>query len=280
MYTGREPIRARAPCPYCSPLRAGSNNHLSRGRVGSAVVNIRSEDYSDPSGESPPTPDDFPAEENGARPDGLPDFDVIVGAPDLGALLHRTPTRRAREYRNRVASVLRVGMVGSLNTGNFADAAAFLWYGPGASTSIGNLADNYNSIAKGIDIITSPGSPIAECVTTLLPLMSQLARNHEQALGEIPGRFAMGKVARAARKQAKAERAQDDPPMTLHIGRWQLPVRWRIRSPIKFVKPVIRAQSMEPNLIAARVFMDPHVQKKLAEMGVRITSPNGGPPSA
>lgn len=243
------------------------------------MVDIRSEEYRDPSGASSTPEDDF-AEGNGSRSDGLPDFDVIVGAPDLGALLHRTPTRRAREYRNRVASLLRVGMIGSLNTGNFADAAAILWYGPGASTAVGNLADNYNSIAKGIDIITSPGSPIAECVTTLLPLMSQLARNHEQALAELPGRFNMGKRARAARKQAKTEARQDEPPMTLKVGRWQVPVRWRIRSPIRFVKPVIRAQSMEPNLIAARVFTDPHVQKKLAEMGVRIMSPNGGPPSA
>jgi hypothetical protein len=244
------------------------------------VVDIRSEEYRDPSGGSSPTPDDDYPDSEESRPDGLPDFDIIVGAPDLGALLHRTPTRRAREYRNRVASLLRVGMIGSLNTGNFADAAAFLWYGPGASTAVGNLADNYNSIAKGIDIITSPGSPIAECITTLLPLASQLARNHEQALAELPGRFSMGKQARAARKQAKAERAQDEPPVTMKVGRWRIPVRWKVRSPIRFVKPVIRAQSMEPNLIAARVFTDPHVQKKLAEMGVVITTPNGGRPSA
>ena len=242
------------------------------------MVDIRSEKYHS-SSEDASTPDGDFAGDDESRPDGLPDFDIIVGAPDLGALLHRTPTRRAREYRNRVASLLRVGMIGSLNTGNFADAAAILWYGPGASTAVGNLADNYNSIAKGIDIITSPGSPIAECVTTLLPLLSQIARNHEQALAELPGRFAMGKDARAARKQAKAEaRANDEPPMTLRVGRWKVPVRWKVRSPIRFVKPVIRAQSMEPNLIAARVFTDPSVQKKLAEMGVVITTPNGGHP--
>ena len=244
------------------------------------MVNIRSEEYRDPS-EDASTPDGEFADGDGTRPDGLPDFDIIVGAPDLGALLHRTPTRRAREYRNRVASLLRVGMIGSLNTGNFSDAAAFLWYGPGASTAVGNLADNYNSIARGIDIITTPGSPIAECVTTLLPLISQLARNHEAALAELPGRFSMGRTARAARKQAKAEAraAEIDPPMTLRVGRWRVPVRWKVRSPIRFVKPVIRAQSMEPNLIAARVFTDPSVQKKLAEMGVVITTPNGGRPS-
>jgi len=245
------------------------------------VVDIRESEYTDPADEfGETTPTDAETSEDGNAPDGLPDFDVIIGAPDLGVLLTRTPTRRAREYKNRVASLFRVGMISSLNAGNFQDAAAYLWYGPGASTAIGNLADNYNSIAKGLDIITSPSSPVAEVIATLLPLASQLARNHEQALAEVPGRLNMGKAARARRKAERAAQTTGEPPMTLKIWRWKIPVRWKIRSPFGFFGPIVKSQSQEPNLMAARVFTDPTVVRKLAGMGVIITTPNGGKPGA
>jgi hypothetical protein len=90
----------------------------------------------------------------------------------------------------------------------------------------------------------------------------------------------MGKKARAARKAERAAQGTGEPPMTLKIWRWKIPIRWKVRNPLGILGPVVKSQSQEPNLIAARVFTDPTVVRKLAGMGVIITTPNGGKPGA
>jgi hypothetical protein len=228
-----------------------------------------------PPGPLPP-PEAGGGSTNGERPGDLPDFDIILGAPDFTELIKRPQTKEAREYRDKVASGLKMYFLGSIATGNFPDAATTLWYGPGAATAMGDLAASNIYIAKGVDIITSPSSPVAQAIMVLMPYLSQLARNHEKQLAEIPSRFNMGKQARQQRKAAKAE-APEEPPLTLKVGKRRIPIRWRFRPKfLRYFTAGVMSQTKEPNLMAATVFMDPKVQRQLEKMGIIIQAPGGG----
>lgn len=214
---------------------------------------------------------------NGERPDGLPDFDIIIGAPDFTELIKRPLTKEAREYRDKVASGLKMYFLGSIATGNFPDAATILWHGPGAATAIGDLAANNIYIGRGVDIITSPSSPVAQAIVTLLPLISQLARNHEKQLQELPSRFAMGREARATRKLAREAERLTEPPLTLKVGKRRIPIRWRFRPKVlRYLTAGVMSQTREPNLMAAQVFTDPKVRRQLEKMGIIVKGPNDG----
>jgi len=213
------------------------------------------------------------------RPDGTPDFSIIVGAPDLTELIKHRTTTKARHYRDRTAGVFKLGVIASIQNGNFPDAATLLWHGPGAATAIGDLADNYNSIAVIVDNITSPSSPIATTILTVLPMLSQLARNHEKQLQEIPSRMNMSREAREARKAAKsAKAATAEPPVTVKVGRWRIPIRWKFRPSRlgKFFATGVMSQTQEPNLMAANVFTNPKVIRELSKMGINIVQPSAG----
>jgi hypothetical protein len=214
---------------------------------------------------------DEPGTEEYERPESeLPDFDIIIGAPDLTSLIKKPLNAKGREYRDKAASGLRAVMVGSLQTGNFADAAAVLWHGPGAATAIGGLCAENEWAARAIDMVTTPSSPLATFLLTVMPLLSQLGRNHEEQLRELPSRWAMGKKARAERKQAKAQQPKSKPLFTLHLWRWRVPVRLNLSAPIRTFVGGVRSQTHEPTQLATRVFTDPGVITQLDKLGIQI----------
>lgn len=207
----------------------------------------------------------------GEQPPIDPDFNLIVGAPDLTALMKKTQSRNAKEYTTKVASGFKMFWVGSLHAGQYADAAAMLWHGPGAATAIGDLCDENERAAKIVDFITAPNSPILACALTIIPLLGQLARNHEQELQDIPRQWSLGRKARAARKAAKKEQPRTT-WFTMRIMGHKIEVaRPRFRPRIlKGFLAGVRSQSQEPSALAARVFTDPDVQKALAKMGIMV----------
>jgi len=224
------------------------------------------------------TPSDEDFSDSGQRPDGRPDFSIIIGAPDLAELIKRPSTRRSREYRDKVGSLLRIATVGSLQTGNFPDAATLLWYGPSAATALGNLCDSNKTCAYAVDMLTTPSSPLAECLVTLLPLASQLIRNHESQLADVPTRFNWSREARAARKQARAAANGQAPTFTIRAFGKKIPVRWHSPFPrmAKNLLGGLRSQTREPNHLAASVFTDPKVIQELRKMGVNIQTAGDG----
>jgi len=210
---------------------------------------------------------------------GVPNFNIIIGAPDLTTLIKRPLNRTGREYRDRAASGLRAVMVGSIQTGNFSDAAAILWHGPGAATAIGALCADSPKAAKIVDYITTPSNPLSACILALLPLLGQIGRNHEDELRELPSKWRMGKTARAARKAEKSEQKKQPPRFTIKIWRWKIPVRMQLKFPSAFISG-IRSQTHHPGSLAMRVFTDPDVVKSLEAMGIIIQkdSVNGQEP--
>lgn len=214
--------------------------------------------------DAPPTH----AEQNG-QTSSEPDFNLILGAPDFSTLIKQPKTQKARAYERKVASAFKTITIGSINAGNFPDAAALLWHGPSAATAVGELADADEHVAKAIDMLTSPNSPWLAFAMTVIPLVAQLARNHESELQEIPAKWKIGKRAREARKATP--KPQTPPRFTLSVFGRKIPVRFKVR--FKFLRVFtsgVRAQTQEPALITSKVFSDPKLQTALQKLGVQI----------
>lgn len=201
----------------------------------------------------------------------LPDFDVIVGAPDLAALIKRPQSAAAREYTKKIGAALKAVAVGAIHSGNFPDAATVLWHGPGAATALGTLCDENDRVAQAVDMLTSPSNPWTAFFLASIPLVTQMFRNHEAELQELPKRWNMSREARVQRKSFKTQAEKPEPRFTIKIGKRRFPVRFKVRMP--FVRTFVggvRSQTQEPNVIAARVFMDPDVRKALEKLGIQL----------
>jgi hypothetical protein len=195
-----------------------------------------------------------------------PDFTAIFGAPDLTTLIgsKRPKTTVAREYERRANSVLKALTISAINTGNFPDAAAYLWHGPAFSTAVGVLADTDVKARKAIDLLTTPANPWATFLLTAIPLIAQVTRNHENQIKEIPKGW-------RNRKQRKAERTESPARFTLHLpfGK-QIALRFRLRLQLARMFSGFRSQTHDPGDLAMTVFGNNDVQKALQKLGVNV----------
>jgi hypothetical protein len=195
------------------------------------------------------------------------DWSAIFNAPDYSQLIRRTKTQRARAYEKKMNSLLKAGLVTSLNTRNFPDAAAILKLGPAFSTATGELADTNVHARKVLDIITEPGNPVALFALTAIPLIAQLFRNHEPAIKAMPSTFKNRKERRAARAAAE----ETSPPrftVKLPFVKKQIKLRFGVHLRLSKVLAGFRSQTVEPEFLASQVFTDPDVLDALKKMGV------------
>jgi hypothetical protein len=201
-----------------------------------------------------------------------PDFDVILGAPDLAELMRKprnTPT--ANEYKKKTASVLRTVTVGAIAAQNLPDAATLLYHGPGLATSVGNLADHSEMARKAVDMLTAPDNPWLVFAFTLIPMASQIMRNHEEQLTELPARWAMGKKARKARADAKAGKVKSEPRFTVKLpfGR-SIPIRFKFNFKLAKALKGIHSSTYDPSELTYGVFSDPALGKELEKYGITV----------
>jgi hypothetical protein len=102
-----------------------------------------------------------------------------------------------------------------------------------------------------------------------LPMISQLARNHQ---GDIAKVAETRKDRKATRKQEKLAgvKKESAPPITVHLGRRAItiPIRFRIKFPVKKIFSGFLAPTQHPQEIAAEVFNDEAVVKALHKMGL------------
>lgn len=228
--------------------------------------------------ETPPPPlftdDELP-------PEGPPDLNVIIGAPPISEFLHPKRTATQREYEQRVASVLRAGLIGALNTGQITDAAAIIRFGPQFARATGHLADANETARKGIHAVTSPSDPLLSFVMSALPLVSQLFRNHQDQFAAIPEMRQSRKVKRA---QAKAAAANGEVKPEARFGvkipgtRFRIPLRVSMNArSLGKIFSGLKAQTQEPATLANTVFSDEKTLLALQKLGVTIYT-NGEQP--
>lgn len=212
-------------------------------------------------------PNGYPAEE--------PNYRALFEAPDFTALLRPKQTRIAKEYTGKTNSVLKALLVGSLNAGDFPDAAAILKHGPSFAQATGQFADSSERARSIIDMITSPASPATMFVMTAIPLLGQIIRNHEEQIAQIPETRRQRRMMRKAQVQAKTER---EPRFTIKAFGRQWPIYTKLGMP-KWSKVFagFRTQTQDPHTMAMQVFSDPDVIKALRTMGVNLVTADEAP---
>jgi hypothetical protein len=197
-------------------------------------------------------------------------FDIF-NAPDYASFLKTRQTAVSREYTARTNSILKAILMGSLNAGNFADAATVIHYGPGFAKATGGLADSNDTAKRAIDILTSPSNPVALFALAAIPLVGQFMRNHETQLAEVPATWRERRRERKMAKAAGIAAPQGPPRFTIKLGKRSIPIYFRMR--IKGFATVMsgfRAQTQDPNSLASRVFSDPAVLAALEKQGIRL----------
>lgn len=189
---------------------------------------------------------------------------ALFDSPDFTTLVRPAQTAKAKEYSGMVKSMLKAGVVGSINIGDFPDAAAFLHYGPAFADASGQLAEADERAAKAIDILTAPGNPYLMFLVTALPLLSQLFRNHEDVLTDLPNTV---KNARKRRLSMATAKKAEKPRFTIRVFGREFPVRFRGPKFGKVFK-ALKAQTRDPHSLTAEVFTDPRVIRALQKQGI------------
>ena len=218
--------------------------------------------------------DDFfdPGIHNGTRdePQSAPySYGALFDAPDFSTLIKGRRSPGAREYETKVKSALKAGAIGSLRNGQVADAATIFRYGPGLAAATGDMCAVNDRAKKAVDLLTAPENPYFAFLFVALPMVSQLFRNHEQQIDQIPA------VRREARERRKMRRQAEDNRRiaTVHVPflRREIKLRVGLRiNPFKGLRQGFRASSQPPEQLIQIVFSDPKLQEALAKQGIGI----------
>lgn len=206
-------------------------------------------------------------------PDSDRDYGYLFEAPDFSTFLKTPTTQNAKDYQRKTEAMLKGWLWGSIHAGQMPDAATILEKGPGLAAATGKLADASPKVAKMLDLITAPESPVVVFAMTAFAFGAQIARNHEPEIAQVPQTW---RERRAMRKAAKANpKSQDtkpsEPLFTLRILGRRIPVGAKFhlsRIPFRIVLSPARAQTVNPGVLVHRVFSDQRVQKALEKEGL------------
>jgi hypothetical protein len=190
--------------------------------------------------------EEVPPESNGGT--SSEHFRGIVADADLGEFIRRPKTQVAREYEKKTAAILNAVMRQTIsNPSTVKDAAAIIAAGDGICSSAGEYAEQDEHVRKFIDLIATPANPALMFAMAIIPLVSQILRNHET---EAPS--------------VKAVRTIKVPFLKKNVS---LSMKLRPKLPAK-----MRSFTVEPNAMM-NVFDHPEVKKALKKRGIDIASP-------
>lgn len=226
-------------------------------------------DIIDQSTIAPDADDDAPEDFGGNGHSEYTDFRLILNAPDFATFIKKTKNARVRQYETRTASALKAVALAAMQADDFADAATVLWFGPSVATATGYVADASPRARGIIDMLTAPNSPWVALALTVMPMVAQLARNHEAELAEVPKRFNMSRKARSMRKAQKAQAEAQPPRFTIKLGKRSIPVRFRMNVG-RIFSAGIKAQTVDPVVVTSRVFTDDALLAELRRLGFNI----------
>lgn len=129
----------------------------------------------------------------------------------------RTPSSDHARRKDLVEGVFALGGLACLMGGQFADSAAITAHAPGIAHEAASLAETNDSLAKGIDYLSTVG-PYAALMTAAMPLVLQVAANHKLVKAEAfagagvvsPDILSAQMKADMLRKQTEAVKAQQE----------------------------------------------------------------------
>lgn len=193
-----------------------------------------------------PDPEPVPDELNGAfTPEEPLDFDGAAPdiEPDLLNPKHSRP-RGAVGYEKKANDLLQFAI--ALTAGRsatVADSAALILHGKKVSYALGDAAAEDPRIAAAIDFMSGGTSnPYIALATAVMPLMAQLARNHEPLLEPAPRKIRIPFTKRG----------------------FNLPIKFGIR--LGFLK----AMTDDPQDVYNYIYNQPQIVDKLTKLGVNV----------
>lgn len=214
--------------------------------------------------------DDIPDDEWQGE-EGEHDFSNLFDAPDYSSFIKTKPNSKAKSYEAKVASLMKAGLIGSLNAQQYPDAATFLKHGPGFAKATANLAVEDARIASIVDMITAPESPYVMFALVAVPLISQLARNHRSEINEAGATFKQKRAQRKAEKKAGIRQPSTIKPIKFKLFKREITVPIRVRFKFPSLRNAFRAflaPTQHPVQITNEVLGDPRVQAELRKMGL------------
>lgn len=206
--------------------------------------------------------------QNGQAPETAK-WQAILDAPEYTSLLKGRPSAEAREYQERVNSILKETLKYRLGAGTIsglADVSAILAYGPDFAERTGVLAAHDDKAKKAIDMLTAPDNPWVLFAFAALPLIGQVLRNHDEDVTRI--RRGWSKEARAERRAQKETRAVAPKPK-IRLFKREITLPFRLRIKLSLFRP----NSVEPQVLINQVMGSDKVRKAIHEKyGVKIAS--------
>lgn len=201
------------------------------------------------------------------------DYAALTYAPDYSTIVKGTRTKVAKDYEDRVKSVLKSGAIGALRHGNLPDSAAIFRHGPAFAAAAGDLAEVSEGTRKMIDLATAPENPYAALLIAGIPLVAQLFRNHGPEIQEIRrSRRQMKRYLKEHPEEAVRLTAdkRKNVKINLPFGR---SVSFRVGlkfNPLKGIRFAIRTQTREPAELVMMVFSDDKLVAALKKQGIRV----------
>jgi hypothetical protein len=201
----------------------------------------------------------------------LKDFSKLFDAPSYSEFIKTKPNSRAQTYEKRVASMMKAGLVMSLNNHQWPDAATFLKHGPGFAKAAGNLAAEDARAAAIVDMLTAPESPYVMFALVAMPFVGQLFRNHQQEAEKAATTWRERRADRKAAKREGVKPNRSSRVITVRLFRREIkiPIRFTVKLPsLKAIFAPFLAPTQYPDEITAEVFNDVSVLKALHKMGI------------
>jgi hypothetical protein len=188
---------------------------------------------------------------------------------DLADFLKKPTTGKSREYAKKVNAFLNTAMRFCVQQPKLVpDGAAIVAHGGKFAKACGDLADADEYAAKFLDIVTSPENPYLMFAVAAIPFVSQLIRNHEPELQQVPDKWRARK--RSTRAERKAAR-QARPGVEMNIPLINRKITLKL--PVKFKLGYGRSQTVDPQALAIGVFSHPKVVRELEKRGIKVASP-------
>jgi hypothetical protein len=196
----------------------------------------------------------------------------LFDAPNLTDFVKEPRGKDAREYESKARAFLKTAVVNALGREQYADAATYLYYGPGLASATGQLASADDRAKKILDFVTSPANPYVLFAFAAAPMVTQLLRNHEVELGKLPEARRRGRAQRKAAKAARVAEPQAQATIKIKIPflRKEIPVRINVKRILPRALDGFRAQTTEPETLVNRVFSDPALIKELKKQGFHV----------
>jgi hypothetical protein len=209
-------------------------------------------------------------------PAGDDDADWIPGqtlleAPDYGSMVRGKRTAKGKRYEAKTQSMLKASALGALKHGDLPDAAAIFKYGPAIARGAGDLASENERVAKTVDLLCAPDSPVVGLTIAGLALATQLYRNNQQNIEKVKEKRRLTRTERKQLRDSGQLPPREKPFKSIKVnGPFRLKFSIPLPTKIGNIGKLLTAGTKNPRSLCEEVFEDQDLLKALEGYGFKI----------